>query len=469
MAGKDVFFLTGTDENGQKIATAAKNHNTDPQSFVDGISKKFQDLRQLLNLSTDSFIRTTDRKRHWPSVEKAWLELTKNGDIVKKKYKGFYCAGCEAFVTEKDLANGKCPIHDKEPESLEEENYFFRLSKYSKKVKEIIENDVIRIIPSPKKNEMLQFIKNGLEDVSFSRPRKNLEWGIPVPGDSSQTVYVWADALINYVSAIGYAENSDDFRKYWPADVHCVGKDIQKFHCLIWPAMLLSLGLELPKSVFVHGFITANGQKMSKSLGNVVDPFELVEKYGTDPVRYFLLREIPQTEDGDFSYVKMEARCNGELANGIGNTLSRVLTLIEKKCGGEIPGPGRGENQLRDFLVSEVLPNSQLGSSFDSNLTLSKIAEAFKMIDREIDQTKPWEWDSETARSNQYFYSWTASIRFLACLLLPFIPGSAEEILKQLGLDPEKEKKDIMKKGIVWEDLKPDQKIRKGKILFQRF
>lgn len=281
--GEDVFFLTGTDEHGAKIAKAAEAAQKEPRKFVDYIAERFEALKPALNLSNNDFIRTTDEKRHWPAVKKVWLRLKKNGDICKKSYKGLYCSGCEAFITKKDLVGGKCAIHLKEPEIIDEENYFFRLSKYSDKLKKLIEKDKLRIIPEARKNEMLSFINQGLEDISFSRPRKDLKWGIPVPDDDSHTIYVWADALINYISAIGYAEENKIFKKFWPADVHCVGKDILKFHALIWPGMLLSLGLDLPKNIFVHGFITVDGQKISKSLGNTIDPFELVKKYGLTP------------------------------------------------------------------------------------------------------------------------------------------------------------------------------------------
>ncbi|PJB98939.1 MAG: methionine--tRNA ligase, partial [Candidatus Nealsonbacteria bacterium CG_4_9_14_0_8_um_filter_36_17] len=324
--GKKVFFLTGTDEHGQKVVKAAEEAEKEPKEFTDKITARFKLLTKVLNLSNTDFIRTTDEKRHWPVAREVWLKLKENGDIYKKNYKGLYCVGCEAFITKKDLINGKCKIHQKEPEVVEEENYFFRLSKYSKQIKEIIKKDNVKIIPEERKNEMLNFVSQGLEDVSFSRPRKDLKWGIPVPDDNSQTIYVWADALINYISALDYP-NGENFKKYWPADVHCLGKDILRFHSTIWLGMLLSLGLELPKNIFVHGFITSNGQKMSKSLGNVIDPFELVKKYGTDAVRYFLLREITPTEDGDFTYEKFEARYNSDLASGLGNLVARVLTL----------------------------------------------------------------------------------------------------------------------------------------------
>ncbi len=330
LLGEDTFFLTGTDEHGAKIAKAAKEEGKTPEKFTEEIAKKAEDLKKTLNLSNDDFIRTTDQERHWPGVEKVWLKLKENDDIYKKKYKGFYCLGCEAFVTEKDLVDGKCPIHKETPEIVEEENYFFRLSKYSKQVEKAIEENEIKIIPEARKNEILSFIREGVKDVSISRAREKLKWGIPVPDDESQTVYVWLEALINYISALDYQKNGEKFKRYWPADVHCVGKDIFRFHILLWPAMLFSLGLALPKTEFVHGFITVGGQKMSKSLGNVIDPFSLVKKYGTDAVRYFLLREISPTEDGDFTYEKFEGRYNSDLASGLGNLVARVLTMAEE-------------------------------------------------------------------------------------------------------------------------------------------
>ncbi|MEK7071762.1 MAG: methionine--tRNA ligase, partial [Patescibacteria group bacterium] len=320
VSGDGVFFLTGTDEHGAKIAKAAEKFGKNPQEFTDEISAKFQELTKGLNLSNDDFIRTTDQSRHWPTVKDIWLKLKENNDIYKKNYKGLYCLGCEAFITQKDLIDGKCKIHLKEPEAIDEENYFFRLSKYSSKIEELIKKDEVKIIPQEKKNEMLNFVRQGLEDISFSRPSKDLKWGIPVPDDDSQTIYVWADALVNYLLP----------KKYWPADIHCLGKDILRFHATIWLGMLLSSKLPLPKSIFVHGFITSNGQKMSKSLGNVVDPFELIRKYGADAVRYFLLREIPPTEDGDYTRQKFEARYNSDLASGLGNLVARVITLGAK-------------------------------------------------------------------------------------------------------------------------------------------
>ena len=328
--GKDVWFLTGTDEHGLKIALQAEKSGKSPKIFCNQISQKYKKLTQELNISNSDFIRTTDRKKHWPGVFKLWKNLEIQGDIYKKDYKGHYCLGCEAFVLPRDLKNKKCPFHQKEPDSVKEKNYFFRLSKYSEEIFKIIDQDKIKIIPLSKKREALSFLEKGLKDVSFSRPKEKVKWGIPVPNDSSQAIYCWADALTNYISAIGYAGDNKRFKKYWPADVHFIGKDILKFHALIWPGMLLSLGLALPKKIFVHGFITSGGQKMSKTLGNVIDPFELIKKYGTDAVRYYLLREITSTGDGDFTLEKFKERYNADLASGVGNLVSRVRKMAEK-------------------------------------------------------------------------------------------------------------------------------------------
>jgi len=418
--GEDVFFLTGTDEHGAKIAKAAQEAGQEPQDFVDKVSKKFRELREFLNLSNDDFIRTSDQKRHYPAVKKLWLKLEENGDIYKKKYKGFYCSGCEMFITEKDLVNGKCPNHQIQPEFIEEENYFFKLSKYLKEIEERIEKDELKIIPETRKNEVLGYIKTGFGDVSFSRAKEKY-WGFPIPGDKSQIIYVWGDALPNYISAIGYTENSKKFQKYWPADVHCIGKDILKFHALIWPGMLLSLGLSLPKTIFVHGFITSGGQKMSKSLGNVIDPFELVKKYGIDAVRYYLLREIPATEDGDFTYEKFEQRYNSDLAAGVGNLVSRVITMAAKSNSKQIPNPkfqtkieetkNKYKKALEDFKFSEAL---------------KAIWDLISFCDKYIEEKKPWENKNPGVINDLLF-----ALDNIADLLSPFLPETAEKIKKR--------------------------------------
>jgi len=434
--GEDTFFLTGTDEHGLKTKRAAEKANKTPKEFADEISERFRKLKTFLNLSNNDFIRTTDKKRHWSAVKKVWLKLRENGDIYKKKYRGFYCVDCEAFVTKKDLVNGKCPIHQKKAELVEEENYFFRLSKYSQKIKEIIEKDKIRIIPESRKNEILNIIKQGLEDISFSRVKEKY-LGIPVPDDPTQFLYIWPDALTNYISAIGYLENSEKFKKYWPADVHCIGKDIIRFHALIWPAIILSLNLKLPKTIFVHGFITVGGQKMSKSLGNVIDPFELVEKYGTDAVRYFLLREISPTEDGDFTTEKFEQRYNADLANGLGNLVARVSNILEKD-NIEVDITVGSDEGLKDKINKKM-------QQYRFDETLKILWQVLRKSDEELSNKKPWEIEDAGER-RKMLEPIAQNVLNVAELLQPFLPETAGKIIKQFS----------------------EKQIKKGKPLFPR-
>jgi len=424
---EDVFFLTGTDEHGAKVAKAAEESGKTPKEFTDKISEKVRALKEILNLSNDDFIRTTDKKRHWPAVKKVWLKLKEKGDIYKKKYKGFYCSGCEAFITEKDLVNGKCPNHQKKPELVEEENYFFRLSKYANEIEEKIKKDKVRIIPETRKNEILSFIKQGLEDISFSRLREKLQWGIPVPDDDTQTIYVWPEALVNYISAIGY-DKEEKFKKYWPTDVHCLGKDILKFHALIWLGMLLSLKLELPKTIFVHGYLTSGGQKMSKSLGNVIDPFELVEKYGTDAVRYFLLREIPSSEDGDFTYQKFEERYNSDLASGIGNLVARITTLAKNLKPGDLKNIKSDSYKLVEPKINEAWKNCRKHlQEFKFNETLKSIWDLISFCDKQIEKEKPWE---KKESSILAICCLLHTLEAVAQMLSPFLPETSAKIYK---------------------------------------
>ncbi len=472
--GDDTFFLTGADEHGLKTKRAAEKANKTPKEFADEISEKFRKLETVLDLSYDDFIRTTDKKRHWPAVKKVWLKLKENGDIYKKKYKGFYCADCEAFITKKDLVDGKCSVHQKKTELVEEENYFFRLSKYSQKIKEIIEKDEIRIVPESRKNEILNIIKQGLEDVSFSRVKEKY-LGIPVPDDPTQFLYIWPDALTNYISAIGYLENSEKFKKYWPADVHCVGKDIFRFHILLWPAMLLSLGLELPKTIFVHGFITVGGQKMSKSLVNVIDPFSLVEKYGTDAVRYFLLREISPTEDGDFTYEKFEGRYNSDLASGLGNLAARVLTMVEKYCDNKVPKIDK-DPDTHPLRVDEKIYNWKKAwkdldkylINYQFNEALSSIWRFITEADKYIEDNKPWQLAKEgkTKELNWVLYGLLDALCQLAWQTYIFMPDTALEIAKTLKIKKLLGKSPNYKDS--WTNIKPGTKIKKGKTLFPR-
>lgn len=420
--GREVFFLTGTDEHGAKIARAAQTANEAPQVFVDQIAEEFRKLKPVLNLSWDDFIRTTDQKRHWPNVEKLWRQWQANGDLYKKNYHGLYCVGHEAFVTEKDLKDGICQDHQKAPEVIEEENYFFRLSKYAPRVRDLIVKDELLILPESKKKEVLAFLdQQEIEDISFSRPRKDLAWGIPVPDDDSQTIYVWADALTNYLMP----------KDWWPAQVHLIGKDILRFHVIYWPAMLLAAKLPLPKKIFVHGHITVDGQKMSKSLGNVVNPFALAEKYGSETVRYFLLRELPSGDDGDFSYAKLEERYQGELANGLGNFTARVLALGEKT--GAVTAIVPEETVNAAVAKAERSVNEKV-NNFKMHEALAAIWELISFGDAYVNENKVWAIADENERRNKI-----ANLSFLLdkiCFLIePFLPATAAAIREGISRD----------------------------------
>jgi len=327
LSGFETYFLTGTDEHTEKVVKAALSVGQKPPAYLEEVVTRFKELYVHLDISYDQFIRTSDQTVHWPGVIEMWERLARAGDIYKSTYTGLYCAGCEAFLTEKDLVDGKCPDHGIEPEQLKEENYFFRLSKYTQAIKEKIVSDELRIVPGTRKNEILSLLNEGLQDVSFSRPKEKMTWGIPVPGDETQTMYIWMDALTNYITALGFGRGEERMY-FWPG-MHVLGKDILRFHAAFWPAMLLSAGLPLPKALLVHGFITSGGKKMSKTLGNVIDPEELLAEYGTDAVRYFLARHISPFEDGDITREGFKAAYNADLANGLGNLAARIMQLAQ--------------------------------------------------------------------------------------------------------------------------------------------
>ncbi len=329
LKGKDTWLLTGADENTEKVVRAASAVDQSVSEYLDGIVSGFKDLYTKLDISYDQFIRTTDKELHWPGAQEFWKRMAAAGDIVKRSYEGLYCIGHESFITEKDLVDGKCPDHNEAPQHIKEENYFFKLSKYTDKIKKAIQSSEMQIIPETRKNEILALFDRGLEDISFSRPAEKMTLGIPVPGDPTQKIYVWGDALTNYVTAIGFGKNEENFNKFWPADLHVIGKDILRFHAAIWPGMLMSAGLPLPKRLLVHGFITSGGLKMSKTLGNVVDPLQLISEYGADAVRYYLARHISPFEDGDLTAESFKNAYNAHLANGLGNLTSRIMKMAE--------------------------------------------------------------------------------------------------------------------------------------------
>lgn len=332
--GKETYFLTGADENTEKVVRAAKIAGEETQAYLNKIVEGFKDLFTKLEISYDQFIRTSDKNIHWPGVQKFWKLLEK--DIEKRSYEGLYCVGHESFITEKELVEGKCVEHDETPQLLKEENYFFKLSKYSEQIKDLIEKGEIEIIPHTRKNEILSLLNNGLEDISFSRSTEKVSVGIPVPGDQSQKIYVWGDALSNYITALGFGRSDDElYQKFWPVNLHVIGKDILRFHAAIWPGMLLSAGLPLPKKILVHGFITSGGRKMSKSIGNVISPLELINEYSkytdfsSEVLRLYLSRHISAFEDGDLTIESFREAYNADLANGLGNLVSRVMKMAE--------------------------------------------------------------------------------------------------------------------------------------------
>jgi len=444
--GEDVFYLSGADENALKNVLAAEEAGVTVAEFVTQNTRAFAALRQVLDLSYDDFILTSDRERHWPGVEKLWQACLANGDIYQKDYEGLYCVGCEEFKTEKDLVGGLCPEHGKTPELVREKNYFFRLSKYQEKLEQLIASDSYRIVPETRKNEVLAFIRSGLTDFSISRSKERARgWGIPVPGDDSQIIYVWYDALANYITALGYAEEAAKFQKYWPADVHVVGKGITRFHAVYWPAMLLSAGLPLPKALFVHGYLTAEGQKISKSLGNVIDPGEIGKEYGSDTLRYYLLRAFSPFEDGDFSPQRLEETYSADLANGLGNLVSRIASLCE-----------RSNLEFRDYKpqLGELLSPELCVAmdNFEFHRYLELVWAKISALDRFIDERKPWELLGKASAGNarprkilesgglgsagvgelaEVLGRLVIEVRELAVLVAPFIPQAAEKIAAQ--------------------------------------
>jgi methionyl-tRNA synthetase len=424
--GDDTFYLTGTDEHGVKMQKTAEEAGITPQELADQNTKLTQDLVRDLGVDVDGFVRTTDEKNHWPAVIRIWQKIAENGDLEKRKYQALYCVGCEAFLSPSELVDGKCPIHGKEPEEVEEENWFFKLSKYQDILKKKIKDDEIRVIPEKRKNEILAFIDRDLDDVSFSRDKDKLSWGIPVPGDETQTMYVWCDALTNYISALGYANETEDFKKYWPADVHIIGKDILRFHALYWPAMLISAGLDTPQTIMVHGFINSGGKKMSKSTGNVIDPKFIIEKYGAETLRYYLLRYIPTLDDGDFTPEHFEGVYRADLSNDLGNLVQRTLAMIDQN---------KVKIVKRDNL--ECTTENCIGQyieSFEFDKALEKLWVCISNQNRFIDNEKPWELakagnEIKLTEVLQKIYDFLV---IFSEQIAPFMPETSEKMKEQL-------------------------------------
>jgi methionyl-tRNA synthetase len=438
--GRQVKFLTGSDEHGQKVEQSARAAGISPQEFCDRISPAWQEMTRLLNISNDDFIRTTE-ERHIRGVQALWQELERRGEIYLGRFAGWYCVRDEAFYDEGELVDGphgrKTAPTGAEVEWLEEDNYFFRLSAWQDRLLAWYDANPDAIAPRSRRNEVISFVKSGLRDLSISRT--SFSWGVPVPGDPKHVIYVWLDALINYITALGYPETGDgEFATFWPADLHMVGKDILRFHTVYWHAFLLAAGLEPPRRVFAHGWWTAEGQKMSKSLGNFITPKELVDRYGLDPVRYFLLRELPFGNDGDFSHRAMVARLNGDLANDFGNLAQRVLAMINRNCAAKVPEPAASADADERLLmaslglVHDVRP---LMAAQQFHLALETIWRVVGEANRYVDEQAPWALRrTDQARMRTVLYTLSEVLRHLGILVQPFVPDAAASLLDQLAV-----------------------------------
>jgi methionyl-tRNA synthetase len=419
LLGEETLLLSGADENALKNVQAAEKENKRIQEFLDENSQIFKDSYEKLGVKLDIFERGSDNTHHFPGVQKLWELCDKNGDIYKKSYTGLYCVGCESFKTEKELVEEKCPEHDKAPEKVTEENYFFKLTNYQDRLLALIEKNELKIFPESKKNEIISFIKQGLEDFSISRSKDRAKGvGVPIPGDENQVMYVWFDALAIYITGIGYGIDEKMFSKWWPADVHVIGKDINRFHTVYWPAMLMSAGLATPKTVLVHGFVHSGGAKMSKTTGNVIDPFEISEKYGLEPFRYFMLSQIPTLSDGDFTIERFREVYNADLANGLGNLVARVARLCEKIELDSLPEPILNKSYKKTF------------EEYKLNEVLAEIWKEISKIDMEINETKPWTIE-DLAKLKELLQDWVIKINQIAFELKPFLPETSEKILNQ--------------------------------------
>jgi methionyl-tRNA synthetase len=463
MKGDRVFFLTGTDEHGQKVEKASATQGLTPQSLADRVVVRYQELWQALKISNDDFIRTTE-PRHRKVVQAFWKKVEDRGDIYLGEYEDWYCTPCETFITGLQLEDGRCPDCGREPERLKEESYFFRMSRYGDRLLKHLEENPDFIQPVSRRNEIVKFVEGGLKDLSISRT--TFSWGIPVPENPRHIIYVWFDALTNYLSALGYLSDMERYNDFWPADVHVIGKDILRFHAVYWPTFLMSAGLPLPKRVFSHGWWTVDGAKMSKSKGNVVDPGVMAARYGADPFRYFLLREVPFGLDGDFSEKALVSRLNSDLANDFGNLFSRVTTMLGKYCGGRLPAPGAG-GELQEVAERSVDRVDEHMANLAFHRALQEIWGLINAANRYVDHKAPWvlvKDESMKGELDEVMYNLVETLRLLALLISPFMPETGEKGSALLGLS----KGPASDSALAWGQMPAGRQVAKAKPLFPR-
>jgi methionyl-tRNA synthetase len=471
--GDDVFFLTGTDEHGAKNMEAARAAGIDTRAFVDRNTADFKRVADTWLVSYDRFIRTTDPD-HIAGVQEFVRRWIANDDVYLSTYEGLYCTRCEAFYEETDLIDGRCQFHPNNPDAVQrvkEENFFFRLTKYEKKLRDLYRTRPEFTVPEYRRNEVTALLDRGLRDISVSRGR-GLKWGVPWPGNPDHTVYVWFDALINYVTGAGFGTDEKKFTKWWPCDVHVIGKDISRFHCIYWPAMLMSAGIELPRQVFVHGFLEYRGQRLSKSSGNMIDPFASIDEWGVDAARYLVLREAPFAKDSPISPELLDLRFNADLANGLGNLVSRATKMLELYCEGRVPAAGTGgqsEKSLRETAERALVAHDEHASRLDFSEALAAVFDVVEEANRHFQRTQPWQAAKDPGKKAEVaasLYAGLEAVRLVAYLLFPYMPTISPRIADVLGVEPPESVK--WEAVARWGLLRPGQAVRAAPSLFPR-